>query len=183
MLGDGVCGVEKGFAMASVTLGVVVGVAAVFGGGMLVGMGGGWGGGGGERLHAAEGGAMELGNFSLSLAVKEIGVSRAFYEKLGFVQIGGDATQGWVIMQSGTTTIGLFQGMFERNMLTFNPGWNHKGEKLEAFTDVRELQRALIAKGIEPNLRADEGSTGPASFVIEDPDGNPILFDQHVGRE
>ena len=125
---------------------------------------------------------MELGNFSVSLAVKDLAASRAFYETLGFMTFGGDAEQGWLILQNGTATIGLFQGMFERNILTFNPGWNAKAETLEAFTDVRELQKRLLEAGLELQVKADEESTGPASFVLSDPDGNPILVDQHVAR-
>jgi lactoylglutathione lyase len=124
--------------------------------------------------------AMTLGNFSVSLAVKDLAASRAFYQALGFEVFGGDAAQGWLILQNGSTTIGLFQGMFERNMLTFNPGWDGAANKLEEFTDVRELQRRLKAAGIEPVTAADESTSGPASFVVVDPDGNPILFDQHV---
>ena len=125
---------------------------------------------------------MELGNFSVSLAVKDIAASRAFYETLGFQIFGGDAEQGWLILQNGTATIGLFQGMFDRNILTFNPGWNAKAETLGAFTDVRELQKRLLATGLELQVRADEASTGPASFMLSDPDGNPILVDQHVPK-
>jgi catechol 2,3-dioxygenase-like lactoylglutathione lyase family enzyme len=125
---------------------------------------------------------MELGNFSVSLAVKDLAASRAFYETLGFKTFGGDAEQGWLILQNGTATIGLFQGMFERNILTFNPGWNAKAETLETFTDVRELQKRLLAAGIELQAEADEESTGPAIFMLSDPDGNPILVDQHVAR-
>lgn len=122
---------------------------------------------------------MLLGNFSVSLAVKDLEASRAFYQKLGFEVFGGDA-KSWIILQNGTTTIGLFQGMFERNLLTFNPGWDNACNTLPGFTDVRELQRQLRAAGIEPVTAADESTTGPASFVVVDPDGNPILFDQHV---
>ncbi|MEM5474217.1 VOC family protein [Hoeflea sp. AS60] len=122
---------------------------------------------------------MELGAFSLSLAVKDLAVSRAFYEKLGFTAFGGDADQGWLILSNGGCVIGLFQGMFEKNMLTFNPGWREKAEPLAEFTDIRELQKQLKAKGMAFNAEADESSSGPASFVIMDPDGNPILVDQH----
>jgi catechol 2,3-dioxygenase-like lactoylglutathione lyase family enzyme len=125
---------------------------------------------------------MELGNFSVSLAVKDLSASRAFYETLGFKTLGGDAAQGWLILQNGTATIGLFQGMFEKNILTFNPGWNRKAETLEEFTDVRELQKRLLEAGLELKEKADEEGTGPASFVLSDPDGNPILVDQHVNR-
>lgn len=123
---------------------------------------------------------MDLGNFSLSLAVKDLTTSRAFYEKLGFAVIGGEADQGWLILQSPSCTIGLFQGMFEKNTLTFNPGWNAKGETLEDFTDVRELQKQLKADGIPFASEADESTKGPASCIIIDPDGNPILIDQHI---
>lgn len=123
---------------------------------------------------------VDLGNFSLSLAVKDLTTSRAFYEKLGFAVIGGEADRGWLILQSPSCTIGLFQGMFEKNTLTFNPGWNAKGETLESFTDVRELQKQLKAEGILLASEADESTKGPASCIIIDPDGNPILIDQHV---
>ena len=123
---------------------------------------------------------MELGAFSISLAVEDIEASRVFYEKFGFEVVGGDASQNWQILRNGVHTIGLFQGMFERNVLTFNPGWDRKGEALDTFTDVRELQRRLKAKGVQLVSEADENSTGPASFVALDPDGNPILVDQHV---
>lgn len=123
---------------------------------------------------------MELGNFSLSLAVKDLGISRAFYEKLGFAVIGGDADQGWLILQSPSCVIGLFQGMFEKNTLTFNPGWDAKGETLETFTDVRDLQKQLKADGAAFASEADETTSGPASCILIDPDGNPILIDQHV---
>lgn len=121
-----------------------------------------------------------LGNFSVSLAVKDLAASRAFYEKLGFEAIGGDASQNWLILQNSDATIGLFQGMFERNLLTFNPGWDRACNRLPEFTDVRELQRRLKRAGIEPVTAADESSSGPASFVVVDPDGNPVLVDQHV---
>jgi catechol 2,3-dioxygenase-like lactoylglutathione lyase family enzyme len=123
---------------------------------------------------------MTLGNFSVSLAVKDLAASRTFYQKLGFEVFGGDPVQNWLILQNGPVTIGLFQGMFERNLLTFNPGWDSQGGTLTDFTDVRELQRRLRSAGIEPTTAADESGTGPASFIIVDPDGNPILFDQHV---
>jgi catechol 2,3-dioxygenase-like lactoylglutathione lyase family enzyme len=123
---------------------------------------------------------MTLGNFSVSLAVKDLTASKAFYQKLGFEPVGGDG-EHWVILQNGTTTVGLFHGMFEKNLLTFNPGWDHKCNTLAEFTDVRELQRRLRAQGIEPVTPIDEAAkAGPASFVVVDPDGNPILFDQHV---
>ncbi len=123
---------------------------------------------------------MQLGNFSVSLAVKDIALSRAFYEKLGFTVWGGNEQQNWLILKNGSTVIGLFQGMFERNILTFNPGWDSDAKQLPAFTDVRDLQRGLKAKGIQILNEADEATPGPASFMIEDPDGNQILVDQHV---
>lgn len=124
---------------------------------------------------------MELGNFSVSLAVKDIKESRHFYEKLGFTVFAGDESQNWLIMKHGDTTIiGLFQGMFEKNILTFNPGWDSNSQKLDSFTDIRELQRHLKRQGLRLQSEVDEDSTGPASFVVEDPDGNQILFDQHV---
>src|SRR5688572_28883518 len=123
---------------------------------------------------------MELGAFSVSLAVKDLDASRAFYEKLGFEVLHGDASQNWLILRNGDHVIGLFQGMFERNILTFNPGWDQSAQPLAEFTDVRELQRHLKAQRIEPTVPADGDSTGPASFVVVDPDGNPILIDQHV---
>ena len=123
---------------------------------------------------------MELGNFSVSLTVQDIEASRAFYEKLGFTVFGGDASQNWLILKNGNAVIGLFQGMFERNMLTFNPGWDSNARPLPTFTDVRELQRRLRAQGVQLVSEADESTTGPASFLVVDPDGNPILVDQHV---
>ena len=123
---------------------------------------------------------MDLGSFSVSLAVKDLSVSQAFYEKLGFEVFGGDASQGWLIMKSSSCVIGLFQGMFEKNILTFNPGWDSSAQPLDTFTDVREIQEKLKADGIEFASEADETTTGPASFVLLDPDGNPILVDQHV---
>ncbi len=123
---------------------------------------------------------MQLGNFSISLAVKDIEASKAFYEKLGFTVFGGDQSQNWLIMKNGDTNIGLFQGMFENNILTFNPGWNSNARPLGEFTDVRELQRQLKANGVEMMAEADESTTGPGSFMIADPDGNTILVDQHV---
>lgn len=123
---------------------------------------------------------MELGNFSVSLAVKDIEASKQFYEKLGFTVFMGNQSQGWLIMKNGDTVIGLFQGMFDKNILTFNPGWNKNAQPLPAFTDVRELQRQLKASGVNMLTEADENSTGPGSFMITDPDGNTILIDQHV---
>jgi len=123
---------------------------------------------------------MELGAFSVSLAVKDIHASKAFYEKLGFTKLHGDIEQNWLIMQNGDHVIGLFQGMFEKNILTFNPGWDQSGNPTGDFTDIRELQQALKSKGIDIQTEVDQSTTGPASFVIVDPDGNPILVDQHV---
>jgi catechol 2,3-dioxygenase-like lactoylglutathione lyase family enzyme len=125
---------------------------------------------------------VQLGNFSVSLSVKDIQASKAFYEKLDFEVVAGNVDHKWIVLQNGTTTIGLFQGMFERNMLTFNPGWTPSMETLEDFQDVRELQRRLKARGIELQTEADPNTTGPASFAIVDPDGNPILVDQHVPK-
>jgi len=123
---------------------------------------------------------MDLGNFSISLAVKDLEASRSFYERFGFKVFGGDAAQNWLIMKNGDHVIGLFQGMFEKNILTFNPGWDSNARQLETFTDVRELQRQLKAQGVVLATEADEATTGPASFMVMDPDGNPILVDQHV---
>ena len=123
---------------------------------------------------------MELGTFSVSLTVKDIEVSKVFYEKLGFTAFAGDQTQNWLILKNGNVVIGLFQGMFDKNILTFNPGWDSNEQNLKEFTDVRELQRRLKGEGISMISEAEENSTGPASFMIADPDGNPILFDQHV---
>jgi catechol 2,3-dioxygenase-like lactoylglutathione lyase family enzyme len=122
---------------------------------------------------------MNLGSFSVSLAVKDISASRDFYAKLGFEEIGGNADDNWLILRNGDHVIGLFQGMFDKNMLTFNPGWDQQCTDLESFTDVRELQEQLIAAGIEMAAEADEGTEGPASIMVIDPDGNPILIDQH----
>lgn len=121
-----------------------------------------------------------LGAFSVSLAVKNLPASRAFYEKLDFEVVGGDPAQNWLILRNGTVTIGLFQGMFERNLLTFNPGWDEKAQAVEKFIDIREHQRRLKSSGIELTNEPDESSTGPASFMLLDPDGNPVLIDQHV---
>lgn len=123
---------------------------------------------------------MELGAFSISLAVKDMEASRAFYEKFGFKVFAGDAAQHWLILKNGPDAIGLFQGMFEKNILTFNPGWDSNASKLSTFTDVRDLQRELKAQGVQLMTEADETSTGPASFTAIDSDGNPILVDQHV---
>jgi catechol 2,3-dioxygenase-like lactoylglutathione lyase family enzyme len=123
---------------------------------------------------------MELGAFSISLAVKDLEASRGFYEKLGFEVFAGDAAQNWLILKNGDHAIGLFQGMFEKNILTFNPGWDGNAQKLASFTDVRDLQRQLKARGVQLQQEVDESTAGPASFVVVDPDGNPILVDQHV---
>ena len=123
---------------------------------------------------------MDLGAFSISLAVADLAASRAFYANLGFEVVGGDETQNWLILRNGLHTIGLFHGMFEKNILTFNPGWDQHANRLDVFTDVRELQAQLKAQGLELLDEADVASTGPASFMIVDPDGNPILLDQHV---
>lgn len=123
---------------------------------------------------------MKLGTFSVSLNVKDIQTSKSFYEKLGFKVFAGDISQNWLILKNGNCTIGLFQGMFEKNILTFNPGWDEKANKLDAFTDVRDLQRQLKTEGIKMGIEADENSSGPASFTVVDPDGNLILVDQHV---
>jgi catechol 2,3-dioxygenase-like lactoylglutathione lyase family enzyme len=125
---------------------------------------------------------MELGNFSVSLAVKDLKASLAFYEKLDFKPVGGKVEQNWVILQNGSTKIGLFQGMFPSNLLTFNPGWGPEGQPLERFQDVRELQRTLKARGLTLAVQADEKGQGPAHIVVVDPDGNSLLIDQHVPR-
>ena len=123
---------------------------------------------------------MNLGASSVSLSVKDITKSKSFYEDLGFQILGGDITQNWLIMKNDNCVIGIFQGMFEKDILTFNPGWNQNANDLDSFTDIRDLQKQLKAKGIKMLTEADETSVGPASFTIEDPDGNPILVDQHV---
>jgi catechol 2,3-dioxygenase-like lactoylglutathione lyase family enzyme len=123
---------------------------------------------------------MDLGAFSISLAVKDLSTSKAFYEKLGFEVFGGDASQNWLILKNGDHVIGLFQGMFEKNTLTFNPGWDQDARELDTYTDVREIQGRLKRQGVELLSEADEGNSGPANFMVVDPDGNPILFDQHV---
>lgn len=123
---------------------------------------------------------MELGAFSVSLAVKDLEASKSFYEKLGFTAMGGDQSQGWLILRNGSTVIGLFQGMFEENILTFNPGWDQSAKPLAAFQDVRDIQKALESQGISIMARADANSTGPAHIVFSDPDGNVIMLDQHV---
>ncbi|MQA18193.1 VOC family protein [Rugamonas rivuli] len=123
---------------------------------------------------------MQLGAFSISLAVKDLAASRAFYEKLGFKQFGGNPAQNWLILKNGDHIIGLFQGMFEKNMLTFNPGWDQNAAALDSFTDVREIQRQLKAQGLALASEADETTAGPASIILTDPDGNPVLIDQHL---
>jgi len=123
---------------------------------------------------------MELGKFSVSLAVKDLLISKAFYEKLGFMQIAGDIEMNYLIMQNGINTIGLFQGMFEKNILTFNPGWDEFGNELKEYADVREIQKHLKEQGIDLHKQADESTSGPASTILIDPDGNQILIDQHV---
>ena len=123
---------------------------------------------------------MQLGAFSISLAVKDIEASRSFYEKFGFKVVGGDATQNWLILKNSDHTIGLFQGMFEKNTITFNPGWDKNAAEIDVYTDIRDLQRQLKAQGVELMTEADEATNGPASFVAVDPDGNPILVDQHI---
>jgi catechol 2,3-dioxygenase-like lactoylglutathione lyase family enzyme len=123
---------------------------------------------------------MQLGAFSVSLPVKDLAASIAFYEKLGFTFKGGDQSQGWLVLKNGPVVIGLFQGMFEKNMLTFNPGWDQNAQKLESFTDVREIQQALDAAGVPIETRTDPDGSGPGYIMLSDPDGNPIMFDQHV---
>ncbi|MFT7573309.1 MAG: lactoylglutathione lyase [Paracoccaceae bacterium] len=123
---------------------------------------------------------MNSGAFSVSLNVKGLDASKTFYEKIGFHPVAGLEKDGWLVLSNGDCNIGLFQGMFDKNMLTFNPGWDQNGEALENFEDVRDLQKRFKADGIEPVTEADETTTGPASFMLIDPDGNQILFDQHV---
>lgn len=123
---------------------------------------------------------MELGAFSVSLAVKDIEASKSFYEKLGFSVMGGDQSQNWLILKNGSTVIGLFQGMFEKNMMTFNPGWDQSASPLDSFPDVREVQKSLDAQGVELMTRADPDTSGPAHIILVDPDGNVIMLDQHV---
>ncbi len=125
---------------------------------------------------------IRLGNFSISLSVKDIKASLEFYERLGFRQKGGNLAQNWVILQNETSTIGLFQGMFEKNSLTYNPGWDRDSKTLKEFDDVRDIQRELLNRGLELSVKADESTDGPAFFVLSDPDGNPILVDQHVPK-
>jgi lactoylglutathione lyase len=123
---------------------------------------------------------MELGAFSISLAVKDLHASKSFYAKFGFAVFAGDASQNWLIMKNGAHAIGLFQGMFDKNIMTFNPGWDSNAGELDTFTDVRDLQRQLKAAGVQLVTEADEATTGPASFTAVDPDGNTILVDQHI---
>lgn len=125
---------------------------------------------------------MNLGAFSVSLAVKDLAASKAFYEKLGFTSMGGDESQGWLMLTSGSTVIGLFQGMFEKNILTFNPGWDQEANPLSSFTDVREIQGSLDSHGVDLSVRTDPAGTGVGHIVLEDPDGNVIMFDQHVPK-
>lgn len=122
---------------------------------------------------------MKLGAFSISLAVKDLAVSRAFYQKLGFDNMGGVPDQNWLIMKNGDTVIGLFQGMFEDNIMTFNPGWDQSAQPLDDFTDIRDIQKHLKGEGVALDAEADESTTGPASVMLKDPDGNVILVDQH----
>ena len=124
--------------------------------------------------------AMELGNFSISLTVKDIKASKAFYEKLDFKEVGGKLEENWIVLQNGNARIGLFQGMFDKNIMTFNPGWTKDKETMKDFPDVRELQRTFKARGITMTTEADESTEGPAYFMVADPDGNTLLFDQHV---
>jgi len=123
---------------------------------------------------------MNLGAFSVSLAVKDLEASKAFYGKLGFEPFAGDPEQGWLMLRNGESVIGLFQGMFPSNILTFNPGWNQSAHALDSFTDIREIQRQLKLAGLELDAEADESSTGAGSLMLTDPDGNQILIDQHV---
>jgi catechol 2,3-dioxygenase-like lactoylglutathione lyase family enzyme len=123
---------------------------------------------------------MDLGAFSVSLTVKDIGASKQFYEKLGFSRMGGEQSQGWLILNNGSCVIGLFQGMFDKNILTFNPGWDQAANPVATYTDVRDIQKHLDAQGVAMTTRADPDSTGPAHIVLSDPDGNVIMLDQHV---
>jgi catechol 2,3-dioxygenase-like lactoylglutathione lyase family enzyme len=125
---------------------------------------------------------MQLGNFSVCLAVKDLAVSLAFYEKLGFTQVSGDASQHWLVLKNGVARIGLFERHIEKTTLTFNPGWTPDAEPLADFQDVRELQQTLQQRGVTLEVTADPSSTGPAYFILSDPDGNPIFVDQHVPR-
>ncbi len=125
---------------------------------------------------------MQLGNFCVCLSVKDLTASRAFYEKLGFTQISGDASQGWLVLKNGAARVGIFQGILEKNTLSFNPGWNADAQPLADFQDVRELQAVLQERGVALDVTADPASDGPAYFILKDPDGNPIYVDQHVPR-
>jgi catechol 2,3-dioxygenase-like lactoylglutathione lyase family enzyme len=136
-----------------------------------------------ETSNIEKGNDMQLGNFSVSLTVKDLSASKEFYEKLGFKVSGGNIEQNYLILQNDTSTIGLFQGMFEKNMLTFNPGWDRNCQTLPEFQDVREIQQALQKSGLNPIVAADESTTGPAYLTLVDPDGNPILIDQHVAKQ
>ncbi len=138
--------------------------------------------GGGSLATVEEPSPTSLGAFSVGLSVKDIAASRAFYEKLGFSEAGGNAAQNWLILRNGSVTVGLFQGMFPNNIMTFNPGWSATATPVAKFKDVRAIQAELKAQGIAMNPEADPASTGPASFMIVDPDGNVILLDQHVPR-
>ncbi len=133
-----------------------------------------------STIHATERKTMDLGNFSVSLTVKDIKAAKAFYEKLDFKEVGGKLEQNWIVLQNGNAKIGLFQGMFDKNIMTFNPGWTPDKQTLKDFQDVRELQRTLKARGISMTTEADETTLGPAHFTLTDPDGNMLLFDQHV---
>lgn len=133
-----------------------------------------------KKLLFGKGGQMELGAFSVSLVVKDIHLSKEFYEKFGFTAFAGDIQQNWLIMKNGDVVIGLFQGMFEKNILTFNPGWDQNTNTLPSYTDVRDLQKQLKAQGVTFAKEADETTTGPEHFIVIDPDGNPIMMDQHI---
>lgn len=134
-----------------------------------------------QPADAKKGKTMRLGAFSISLAVKDLAASRAFYEKLGFSQLAGDG-KSYIILKNESTVIGLFQGILDKNTLTFNPGWDQNAKPLPAFEDVRDLQKRVKAAGITPVKAAKEGATGPDHFILADPDGNPIFFDQHVPK-
>lgn len=141
----------------------------------------------GQGTDAAAGRAggerpLRLGNFSVSLAVKDVAKSREFYEKLGFRVVGGNQAKNWLVLQNETTTIGLFQGFFDKNSLTFNPGWDHNKKTLTVFDDVRDIQQTLKSRGLTPTKDVDVSTTGPAYLTLTDPDGNPILIDQHVSK-
>lgn len=123
---------------------------------------------------------MKLGAFSMSLSVKDLGASKTFYENLGFWQFAGSPESNYLIMKNENTLIGLFQGMFEGNIITFNPGWDENGQEIPAYEDIRQIQKKLKSSQIEIMNPADENSAGPASFMVKDPDGNRILFDQHL---